>query len=155
VQSPSLLGAVISTPALPNPSLAQDPPSSPTESMLSTTNSLALCRAPHRLQVKSTDGQKAVPAVRSSPLGFLLQSVLPSIRGGHRLPRRWPSLSRLFNCALRLSNQSESLHTVCVPILSCFLVNAPPHRLGQPSLGSGDQQPARECLSGQQLQAPA
>ncbi|KAG9307924.1 hypothetical protein JVU11DRAFT_12894 [Chiua virens] len=54
-----------STLAPPNPSAGHDRPSSPTDSVLSTTNSSAL-RVPHRLQVGSTDGQKAAPAVGSS-----------------------------------------------------------------------------------------
>ncbi|KIJ63655.1 hypothetical protein HYDPIDRAFT_175967 [Hydnomerulius pinastri MD-312] len=51
--------------ALPNPPTGHDRPSSPTDSVVSTTNSSTL-RVPHRLQVGSTDGQKAAPAVGSS-----------------------------------------------------------------------------------------
>ncbi|KAF9224775.1 ARM repeat-containing protein [Gyrodon lividus] len=51
--------------ALPNPPPSHDRPSSPTDSVVSTTNSSAL-RVVHRLQVGSTDGQKAAPAVGSS-----------------------------------------------------------------------------------------
>ncbi|KAH7882946.1 hypothetical protein F5I97DRAFT_1938850 [Phlebopus sp. FC_14] len=51
--------------APPNPSPGHDRPSSPTDSVVSTTNSSTL-RVPHRLQVGSTDGQKAAPAVGSS-----------------------------------------------------------------------------------------
>lgn len=58
-------GTTTSSLAPPNPTPAHDRPSSPTDSVLSTTNSLAL-RAPHRLQVGSGDGQKAAPAVGSS-----------------------------------------------------------------------------------------
>ncbi|KAF9233916.1 hypothetical protein BU15DRAFT_90187 [Melanogaster broomeanus] len=55
---PSMLG-------LPNPLPGHDRPSSPTDSVVSTANSSAL-RVVHRLQVGSTDGQKAAPAVGSS-----------------------------------------------------------------------------------------
>ncbi|KAI6038614.1 hypothetical protein EDC04DRAFT_2896147 [Pisolithus marmoratus] len=51
--------------APPNPSPGHDRPSSPTDSVVSTTNSLTL-RSPVRLQIGSTDGQKAAPAVGSS-----------------------------------------------------------------------------------------
>lgn len=51
--------------APPNPSAGHDRPSSPTDSVVSTTNSLTL-RSPVRLQIGSTDGQKAAPAVGSS-----------------------------------------------------------------------------------------
>lgn len=61
--------AVAQSPSLPGPGLAPPPahdrPSSPTDSVVSTTNSSVL-RVPHRLQVGSTDGQKAAPAVGSS-----------------------------------------------------------------------------------------
>lgn len=61
-QSPLPLGASTSTLAPPS---AHDRSNSPTDSVVSTANSLAL-RVPHRLQVGSTDGQKAAPAVGSS-----------------------------------------------------------------------------------------
>jgi phosphoinositide-3-kinase regulatory subunit 4 len=47
------------------PSPLQDRPGNPTESIISTTNSVYLGPA-SRLQVGSTDGQKAAPAVGSS-----------------------------------------------------------------------------------------
>ena len=59
------------------------------------------------------------------------QSVLQSVREGHRLPRRRPSLGRLFDCVSRLSLCNSSLHTVVrVPIspTPCLLVNAPLYR---------------------------
>jgi phosphoinositide-3-kinase regulatory subunit 4 len=49
----------------PSPNLILDRPPSPTESIVSTTNSVSL-RPGSRLQVGSTDGQKAAPAVGSS-----------------------------------------------------------------------------------------
>ncbi|KAF8958945.1 hypothetical protein BDZ97DRAFT_1839964 [Flammula alnicola] len=49
----------------PAPGLMPDRPPSPTESIVSTTNSVSL-RPASRLQVGSTDGQKAAPAVGSS-----------------------------------------------------------------------------------------
>lgn len=49
----------------PGPNLIPDRPPSPTESIVSTTNSVSL-RPASRLQVGSTDGQKAAPAVGSS-----------------------------------------------------------------------------------------
>ncbi|KAF8128699.1 hypothetical protein EV363DRAFT_1433081 [Boletus edulis] len=64
-QSPSLPGAATLTLAPPNPPPAHDRPSSPSDSVISTTNSSAI-RVPHRLQVGSTDTQKAAPAVGSS-----------------------------------------------------------------------------------------
>ncbi|EGO26710.1 hypothetical protein SERLADRAFT_355396 [Serpula lacrymans var. lacrymans S7.9] len=45
--------------------LSLDRPNSPTESVVSTTNSSTI-RTAHRLQVGSTDGQKAAPAIGSS-----------------------------------------------------------------------------------------
>ena len=63
-QSP-LPGTTTSMLAPPNPHPAHDRPSSPTDSVVSTTNSSAL-RVPHRIHVGSTDGQKAAPAVGSS-----------------------------------------------------------------------------------------
>ncbi|KAF9485745.1 other/VPS15 protein kinase [Pholiota conissans] len=48
----------------PNPNISDRPPS-PTESIVSTTNSVSL-RPSSRLQVGSTDGQKAAPAIGSS-----------------------------------------------------------------------------------------
>ena len=51
--------------APPNPPPALDRPSSPTDSIVSTANSSVL-RVPHRLQIGSTDGQKAAPAIGSS-----------------------------------------------------------------------------------------
>ncbi|KIJ16339.1 hypothetical protein PAXINDRAFT_132235 [Paxillus involutus ATCC 200175] len=57
--------APLSTLAPPNPPPGHDRPSSPTDSLVSTTNSSAH-RVAHRLQVGSADGQKAAPAVGSS-----------------------------------------------------------------------------------------
>ncbi|KAH7928336.1 ARM repeat-containing protein [Leucogyrophana mollusca] len=54
-----------STLAVLDQSQVHDRPSSPTDSVVSTTNSSTL-RTTHRLQVGSTDGQKAAPAVGSS-----------------------------------------------------------------------------------------
>ncbi|KAG6334162.1 hypothetical protein ID866_4928 [Astraeus odoratus] len=51
--------------APPNPPVSRDRPSSPTDSIISTTNS-SVVRSPLRLHVGSTDGQKAAPAVGSS-----------------------------------------------------------------------------------------
>lgn len=51
--------------APPNPPAGHDRPSSPTDSIVSAANSLTL-RSPVRLQIGSTDGQKAAPAVGSS-----------------------------------------------------------------------------------------
>ncbi|OAX43719.1 ARM repeat-containing protein [Rhizopogon vinicolor AM-OR11-026] len=67
VQSPSILPsttqpATLAPPAQP---LVHDRPSSPTDSVVSTTNSSTL-RTVHRLQIGSTDGQKAAPAIGSS-----------------------------------------------------------------------------------------
>ena len=64
-QPPPLPGAVTATLAPPNPPPGHERPNSPTDSVVSTTNSSVL-RVPHRLQVGSTDGQKAAPAVGSS-----------------------------------------------------------------------------------------
>jgi len=49
----------------PNPSPSVDRPPSPTESIVSTTNSVSL-RPGGRLQIGSMDGQKAAPAIGSS-----------------------------------------------------------------------------------------
>jgi phosphoinositide-3-kinase regulatory subunit 4 len=57
--------APLSTLAPPNPPPGHDRPSSPTDSLVSTTNS-STHRVAHRLQVGSADGQKAAPAVGSS-----------------------------------------------------------------------------------------
>lgn len=58
-QSSSNLGGAIGPPS------TSDRPGSPTDSVVSTTNSSSL-RPQHRLHVGSTDGQKAAPAVGSS-----------------------------------------------------------------------------------------
>lgn len=65
--------------APPNPPAGHDRPSSPTDSIVSTTNSLAL-RIPLRLQVGSTDGQKAAPAVGSSNTNAVGVLEAPRIR---------------------------------------------------------------------------
>jgi len=63
VSSPIASSSTTSLSAAPSP--LQDRPGSPTESIISTTNSVSLGPA-SRLQVGSTDGQKAAPAVGSS-----------------------------------------------------------------------------------------
>lgn len=67
VQSPSIppSNTQPATLALPAHAPIHDRPSSPTESVVSTTNSSTL-RTVHRLQIGSTDGQKAAPAIGSS-----------------------------------------------------------------------------------------
>ncbi|KAG2366341.1 hypothetical protein BDR07DRAFT_1606901 [Suillus spraguei] len=67
VQSPSLpsSNSQPATLALPTQPTGHDRPSSPTDSVVSTTNSSTI-RTTHRLHVGSTDGQKAAPAVGSS-----------------------------------------------------------------------------------------
>jgi len=67
VQSPSLppSNSQPATLALPVQPAGHDRPSSPTDSVVSTTNSSTI-RTAHRLHVGSTDGQKAAPAVGSS-----------------------------------------------------------------------------------------
>ncbi|KAG2073960.1 hypothetical protein BDR04DRAFT_1179492 [Suillus decipiens] len=67
VQSPSLppSNSQPATLALPAQPTGHDRPSSPTDSVVSTTNSSTI-RTTHRLHVGSTDGQKAAPAVGSS-----------------------------------------------------------------------------------------
>ena len=152
-RSSSLLGIVTSTPAPPNPPLAQDPPSSPTESAVDnkftgTPRTILTLGQEHRRTKGRACYQVLAVGVPGVPL---LQSVLPSIREGHHLSRWRPSLGRLFDCMSHPSLSNSSLHMVCVPILSCLLANTPLNR--QPR--SGDQQPARERLSGQQLRAPA
>lgn len=63
VASPSLpFGSPLAAPASP---VLQDRPASPTESTISTTNSVSF-RPLSVLQVGSTDGQKAAPAIGSS-----------------------------------------------------------------------------------------
>lgn len=59
---PNLQPATLALPAL---TPGHDRPSSPTDSVVSTTNSSTV-RTTHRLHVGSTDGQKAAPAVGSS-----------------------------------------------------------------------------------------
>ena len=67
VQSPSLPPSATqpATPTIPTQPPGHDRPGSPTDSVISTTNSSAV-RTVHRLHVGSTDGQKAAPAVGSS-----------------------------------------------------------------------------------------
>ncbi|KAG1737490.1 uncharacterized protein EDB91DRAFT_1140136 [Suillus paluster] len=67
VQSPSLPPSTSqpATLALPAQPPGHDRPSSPTDSVVSATNSSTV-RTTHRLHVGSTDGQKAAPAVGSS-----------------------------------------------------------------------------------------
>jgi phosphoinositide-3-kinase regulatory subunit 4 len=59
---PNLQPATLALPAL---TPGHDRPSSPTDSVVSTSNSSTI-RTAHRLHVGSTDGQKAAPAVGSS-----------------------------------------------------------------------------------------
>jgi len=67
VQSPSIppSNTQPATLALPAHTPIHDRPSSPTDSVVSTTNSSTL-RTVHRLHIGSTDGQKAAPAIGSS-----------------------------------------------------------------------------------------
>ncbi|KAH7910911.1 hypothetical protein BJ138DRAFT_1126480 [Hygrophoropsis aurantiaca] len=65
LRSPVPQTAPLNTLAVMDAGHVHDRPSSPTESVVSTTNSSTL-KSTHRLQVGSTDGQKAAPAVGSS-----------------------------------------------------------------------------------------
>ena len=148
-QSPSLPGPATSGLAPPP---AHDRPSSPTDSVISTTNSSVL-RVPHRLQVGSTDGQKAAPAVGSSntnAVGVLeapsrMRSDCSPERSGRSSPTSTAAATRQTVRSRVTSLQPISTYGMCSPSHPVCSLTQSLHR--RP--GSGDKQPARKRLSGQ------
>ena len=149
-QSPSLPGAATTSMlAPPNPPPPHDRPSSPTDSVVSTTNSAL--RVPHRLQVGSTDGQKAAPAVGSSntnAVGVLeapsrIRSECSPERSGRSSPTSTVAVTRQHVRSRVTSLQPISTYGMCHPF-HLFFAHAT-HRWPR----SGDQQFTRKPLSGQ------